>query len=229
MQEPTPDSTASSASSRTANPSPWASSEDPSVRGTGWTNADVSTFPIDAPCCLILASRVATDIRSGPLNVHRRIFDYLTSKYPHPGHKFTNGAIPATGECDTLREGGGNALISGWVQEATTLQPVLRSISRKTWISSLLNSVRPAAHLRLSSNPSASSHQRHAPCAVAGGVRDVDSWIVGVAKQAGDYQHAVGSPSGGRDYALTLAQYRGAHVRSDQSRWRSGACGIDYI
>lgn len=42
--------------------------------------------------------RVATDIRSGPLNVHRRIFDYLTSKYPHPGHKFTNGAIPATGE-----------------------------------------------------------------------------------------------------------------------------------
>ncbi|KAJ9121924.1 hypothetical protein QFC24_004506 [Naganishia onofrii] len=44
-----------------------------------------------------LIVRGPTDERNGPLNMHKRIFDYLTAKYPHPDHKFTNGAVSATG------------------------------------------------------------------------------------------------------------------------------------
>ncbi|KAJ9121925.1 hypothetical protein QFC24_004507 [Naganishia onofrii] len=44
-----------------------------------------------------LIVRGPTNERSGPLNMHKRIFDNLTAKYPHPDHKFTNGAVAATG------------------------------------------------------------------------------------------------------------------------------------
>ncbi|KAJ9096754.1 hypothetical protein QFC21_005024 [Naganishia friedmannii] len=44
-----------------------------------------------------LIVRGPTDVKSGPLNLHQRIFEYVTAKYPHPDHKFTNGAVAATG------------------------------------------------------------------------------------------------------------------------------------
>lgn len=35
--------------------------------------------------------------KNGPYNMHRQVFDWINTKYPHPDHKFTNGAVPATG------------------------------------------------------------------------------------------------------------------------------------
>lgn len=29
--------------------------------------------------------------------MHRQIFEWIREKYPHPEHKFSNGAIPASG------------------------------------------------------------------------------------------------------------------------------------
>ncbi|GHJ84941.1 hypothetical protein NliqN6_1343 [Naganishia liquefaciens] len=38
-----------------------------------------------------------TDEMEGPLNMHRQIFDWIATKWPHPEHRFSNGAIPASG------------------------------------------------------------------------------------------------------------------------------------
>jgi hypothetical protein len=41
---------------------------------------------------------IGTSEKNGPYNMHRQVFDWITTKYPNPNHKFTNGAVPATGE-----------------------------------------------------------------------------------------------------------------------------------
>ena len=89
------------------NLSRWALSVDLSALDTALPLKDVSVF------ILFSFQAIEADIfcfadtneREGPLNTHRRVFDYLTSKYPHPGHKFTNGAVAATGTYLLARSG----------------------------------------------------------------------------------------------------------------------------
>ena len=46
----------------------------------------------------LLSSFLATNEKEGPKNMHRQVYDWIQSKFPHKDHKFANGAIPASGE-----------------------------------------------------------------------------------------------------------------------------------
>lgn len=82
----------------------WVSLVDPSVLGTVLAGRPIvsRTYvsglgPKTHGTRLVTDSPFPANEKNGPYNMHRQVFDWITTKYPHPDHKFTNGAVPATG------------------------------------------------------------------------------------------------------------------------------------